>query len=140
MAKKKTVDELSAEELYGLAKAKEAEEWEREREAMRAEIEKLRADRKAAVARHRKELAAIDAKIRKLGGRTTGRTARASAANNISANVIDILSDKKQHSTKEIQDELNQRGIVAKNLAQTLAYLKRQGKVKSPRRSIYSLA
>ena len=140
MAKKKTIEELSAEELYGLAKAREAEEREREREAMRAEVDKLKAERKTILSRHRKELAAIDAKIRSMGGRTTARGARGSNGSNISSSVIEILSDKKQHSTKQIQAELDQRGIVAKNLAQTLAYLKRQGKVKSPKRSIYSIS
>ena len=37
-------------------------------------------------------------------------------------------------------DELEGRGVVANNLAQTLAYLKRQGKVTSPARSIYTPA
>ena len=136
MAKKKTIDELSAEELYELAKAKEAEERDRQKEAMRAELDKLKAERKGILARHRKELAEIDARIRKLGGRSSGRT----GGGNVSASVLDILSDKKQHSTKDIQAELQKRGVVANNLAQTLAYLKRQGKVKSPKRSIYSAA
>ena len=54
--------------------------------------------------------------------------------------VLDIVSQSKKVSTKEIKAELDNRGVVAKNLAQTLAYLKRQGKVKSPARSIYSPA
>ena len=136
MAKKKTIDELSAEELYELAKAKEAEERDRQKEAMRAELDKLKAERKAILARHRKELAEIDARIRKMGGRSGGRA----GSGNVSASVLDILSDKKQHSTKDIQTALQKRGVVANNLAQTLAYLKRQGKVKSPKRSIYSAA
>ena len=39
-----------------------------------------------------------------------------------------------------VKAELEKRGVVAKNLAQTLAYLKRQGKVASPSRSIYTPA
>lgn len=136
MAKSKGIEELSAQELYALAKAKEAEERERQKEAMRAELDKLRAERRSLLARHRKELAEIDARIRKLGGRTTTRA----GGGNVSASVLDILSDKKQHSTKDIQAELQKRGVVANNLAQTLAYLKRQGKVKSPKRSIYTIA
>jgi len=136
MAKKKTIDELSAEELYELAKAKEAEERDRQKEAMRAELDKLKAERKGILARHRKELAEIDARIRKMGGRSGSRT----GGGNVSASVLDILSDKKQHSTKDIQAALQKRGVVANNLAQTLAYLKRQGKIKSPKRSIYSAA
>jgi len=135
MVKKKSIDELTAEELYELAKAREAEEREREKEKLRAQVDELRAERKATVARHRKELADIDARIRKLGGRTGTR----SGGGNVSASVLDILSDKKKHSTKEIQAELQNRGVTANNLAQTLAYLKRQGKVQSPERSIYTI-
>ncbi len=136
MAKSKNVEELSSEELFALAKQKEAEERERQKEALRAELDKLRAEKKEMLARHRKEVAAIDARIRKLGGRTGGRT----GGGNVSAGILDILSDKKQHSTKDIQAQLQKRGIVANNLAQTLAYLKRQKKVKSPKRSIYTIA
>jgi hypothetical protein len=133
MAKKKTVDELSAEELYELAKKREAEEREREREAMRAEVDKLKAERREMLKRHRREVAEIDARIRKL----TGRGARSAG---ISASVLEILGDKKQHSTKDIKAALAKRGLTAGNLAQTMAYLKRQGKVKSPKRSVYTLA
>lgn len=136
MAKKKSIEELSAEELYELAEARAAEEREHEKEKMRAQLEELRAERKAIMARHRKELAEIDARIRKFGGRTGGR----SSGGSVSAGVLDILADGKQHSTKEIQAELQKRGITANNLAQTLAYLKRQNKVASPQRSIYTTA
>jgi hypothetical protein len=54
--------------------------------------------------------------------------------------VLDIVSQAKKISTKEIKAELESRGVVANNLPQTLAYLKRQGKVTSPARSIYSPA
>ncbi|RMG33631.1 MAG: hypothetical protein D6720_11070 [Gammaproteobacteria bacterium] len=140
MAKKKSIEEMTSEELYELAKAKEAEELERQREAARAELEAAKAERKALLARHRKELAAVDAKIRKLGGRVTARGGKTSGRGNISNAVLDILSDKKRHSTKEIKEELAKRGVVAANLNQTLAYLKRQGKVKNPARSVYTAA
>ena len=52
--------------------------------------------------------------------------------------VLEIVAKTKKISTKEIKAQLDNRGIVANNLAQTLAYLKRQGKVTSPARSIYS--
>lgn len=136
MAKMKDINELSAEELYELAKEREAQEREQEKEQRRAQLDELKAERKAMLARHRKELAEVDARIRKLGGRTGTR----GGSNNVSANVLDILSDKKRHTTKEIQAELQTRGVIAKNLAQTLAYLKRQKKVKSPKRSTYTIA
>ncbi len=140
MAKKKSFEELSSDELYELAKAKEAEEMERQREAARAELDAAKAERKALLTRHRKELAAVDAKIRKLGGRVAARGGKGGGRGNISNTVLDILSDKKKHSTKQIKEELAKRGVVAANLNQTLAYLKRQGKVKNPARSVYTAA
>ena len=92
------------------------------------------------VARHRKELAGIDAEIRGLGGRGVRGSRRASAGGSVTDQVLDIVSKAKKVSTKEIKAELENRGVVANNLAQTLAYLKRQGKVSSPARSIYSPA
>lgn len=135
MAKKQSIDDLSAEQLYELAKAKEIKERELLKEAQRAQLEELKAEKKTIEARHRKELAEINAKIRKLGGRGTSR----SGGGGVSAGVLEILADKKQHSTKEIKDQLQKRGVIANNLAQTLAYLKRQGKVDSPERSIYKI-
>ncbi len=140
MAKMKSVDEMTAQELYELAKAKEAEEQERQREAMRAELEKAKAERKALLARHRKELAAIDAKIRELGGRVRSAGGKSGGRGRISNTVLEILSDKKEHSTTDLKAELARRGVVANNLNQTLAYLKRQGKIQSPKRSTYVIA
>lgn len=136
MAKMKDINELSAEELYELAKEREAQEREREKQERRAKVDALKAERKALLARHKKEVAEVDARIRRLGGRSGSRA----GSNNVSANILDILADKKQHSTKDIQAELQKRGVTANNLAQTLSYLKRQNKVKSPKRSIYIIA
>ena len=136
MAKKSLAD-LSAEELYELAREREEQEALEAREAVRAQIDALREQRREMVARQRKELAAIDAEIRGLGGRTAkGGKRRGSAS--VTEQVMEIVSSAKKISTKEIKAELENRGIVANNLAQTLAYLKRQGRVTSPSRSIYS--
>jgi hypothetical protein len=139
MAKKGFAD-LSSDELYELAREREQEEAVEAREAVRAQIEELRAARRDMVARHRKELAAVDAEIRSLGGRTTRARRRGSAGGSVTEHVLEIVSTAKKISTKEIKAELEARGVVANNLAQTLAYLKRQGKVTSPARSIYSPA
>ncbi len=138
---KKNLTELSSDELYELARVREEQEAEEAREAARARIEELRSLRREAAARHRKELAAIDAEIRSLGGRT-GRAKRRSGGGgtSVTEQVLDIVNGAKKISTKEIKAELDSRGVVAKNLAQTLAYLKRQGKVDSPARSIYTPA
>jgi hypothetical protein len=138
MAKK--LSNLSAEELYAMAREREQQEAEEAREAMRAQIEELRVKRREMVARHKKELAQIDAEIRNLGGRTGRQRKRRSSGTSVTEQVMDIVSGVESISTKEIQAELDQRGIAANNLAQTLAYLKRQGRVTSPARSIYAPA
>ena len=85
-------------------------------------------------------LAEIDAEIRSLGGRGGRAKRRGSAGGNVTDHVLEIVTKAKKISTREIKDELEGRGVVANNLAQTLAYLKRQGKVASPARSIYTPA
>ena len=137
---KKTLSELSSDELYRLAQEREEQEEQAAKEAVRAQLDDLRKKRREVMARHRKELAAIDAEIRNLGGRTARSKRRGSGDGSVTDNVLEIVSKAKKISTKEIKAELEQRGVVANNLAQTLAYLKRQGKVTSPARSIYSLA
>jgi hypothetical protein len=137
---KKNISELSSDELYRLAQKREEQEAAEAKEAARAQIEELRSARREMMTRHRKELAAIDAEIRALGGRSGRGKRRASSPGNVTGQVLDIVSKAKKISTKEIKAELESRGITANNLPQTLAYLKRQGKVTSPARSIYSPA
>ena len=137
---KKNISELSSDELYRLAQKREEQEAAEAKEAARAQIEELRNARREMMSRHRKELAAIDAEIRALGGRSGRGKRRASSPGNVTGQVLDIVSTAKKISTKEIKAELENRGITANNLPQTLAYLKRQGKVTSPARSIYSPA
>jgi hypothetical protein len=138
MAKKKTVTQMSSDELFELAKARQAEEAELQRESERQKLEELREERRTIVARHRKELSAIDSKIRKLRGK--GSSGRGRSGVNISNAVLEILANKNELNTKEIQAELAAAGIVANNLSQTLAYLKRQNKITSPARSVYAIA
>ncbi|MCG6965637.1 MAG: hypothetical protein LJE59_03940 [Chromatiaceae bacterium] len=137
---KKNLSELSSDELYQLAQEREQQEAEEAKEAIRAHLDELRSARREMLARHRKEIAAVDAEIRKLGGRGGRGKRRGSADGSVTEHVMEIVSKAKKISTKEIKAELDSRGIVANNLAQTLAYLKRQGKVSSPARSIYSPA
>lgn len=137
---KKGLSDLSSDELYRLAQEREEQEAAEAKEAARAQIDELRNARREMAARHRKELAAIDAEIRALGGRSARGKRRTSAGGTVTDQVLDIVSKAKKVSTKEIKVELENRGVVANNLAQTLAYLKRQGKVTSPARSIYAPA
>lgn len=135
---KKSLSNLSADELYELARERELQEAEEAKEAVKAQLNELRAKRRDMVARQRKELAAIDAEIRALGGRSGGGRRRRSTGGSVTEHVLEIVKQAKKITTKEIKAELENRGVTANNLAQTLAYLKRQGKVTSPSRSIYA--
>ena len=74
----KSLEELSAAELFELAQRRQQEEKERQREAVKEQVESLRTKRRDAIARHKKELAAIDAEIRALTGNSRApRTPRA---------------------------------------------------------------
>lgn len=139
---KKDIGSLTSEELFELAKQREQEEWEQEKEAMRAHLAELRAERKQMLARHKRELAEMDAQIRAAGGRTRGGGVggRKGAQTGISGAVMDVLSGVKKADTKAIREQLEAQGINTANLGQTLAYLKRTGRVKSTGRGVYAAA
>lgn len=137
MAKK--ITDMSSDELYELARQREEQEAEAEKAAVREQIDALREQRRETVARHRKELAAIDADIKALGGRVARGKRRAGGVS-VTEQVLDIVTQSGQISTRDIKQQLESRGVTANNLAQTLAYLKRQGRVTSPSRSVYEPA
>jgi DNA-binding protein H-NS len=138
MAKKKPIDRLTAVELYELARERERQEMEEQREAARAQIEEIKERRRELIAQHRKELAAIDREMRQLGGRT--RSSRAQAGGKISEQVVDTIASAGRINTKDLKVQLDERGVETKNLNQMLAYLKRNGRVVSPQRGIYAVA
>jgi hypothetical protein len=143
MAKKmKTFEELSSQELYELALQREQEEQERQREAARAKIETLKQKRRDVSAKLRQEIAAIDREIRKLGGRsrTGARSARAGGRGDMTGKTLQIIGKHGPVSTKDIRAQLEKDGIDTTNLAQCLAYLKRNGRIDSPERATYVLA
>ena len=86
----KSLEELTAAELFELAQRRQQEEKERQREAVKEQVESLRAKRRDAVARHKKELAAIDAEIRALAG--GARAPRTRGKVNVSQKVLEIIA------------------------------------------------
>lgn len=134
---KKDIQQMSAEELYALAQKKEKEEEAMLKEKAKAELAKLREERKEVIAKHKKKLAAIDAQIRSMGGRTGG--ASKGRQTGASATILKLLADGEM-DTKSIRARLESMGISVSNLGQTMAYLKRNGKVKSAARGLYKLA
>ncbi len=138
-ARNKQVDSLSSAELYRLAKKREQEEMKKTLEANKEKLKELRIKRREMVAAHRKELAKIDREISRLGGKTTSGK-RGGARGSITDAVVKIISDAGQISTADLKAALKKKGVVVGNLSQTLAYLKRQGRVTSPARAVYKLA
>ncbi|HHC72983.1 MAG TPA: hypothetical protein ENK54_08800 [Thiotrichales bacterium] len=140
MAKKKTasIEELSAAELYELAKRREEEERRQQEEAKKEQLKELRAKRRALLAKHKKELAALDTEIARLVGRNAPRKKRGGRGSVTDA-VIDIISKAGRITTTELKAALAEKGVTVGNLPQTLAYLKRQGRISSPARATYEI-
>lgn len=143
MENKKAAD-LSAEELYALARQREKEEAERKEAERREEREKLMEERKQMLARHRKELRDLDKRVRELGGRAgrsrgaaASRRGRSGGGESVSQKLCDIVATQPEMTTAEIKTEAEKAGLDTKNISQTLAYLKRQGRLVSPRRGVY---
>ena len=134
----KALDEMTSSELFELAQLRKQEEKVRQREAHKEQVEALRAKRRELTARYKKDLVAIDAEIRALTG--GGRAPRARGKVNVSQKVLDIIGAKGKASTSDIKQGLEAEGIAVGNLSQTLAYLKRMGRVVSAGRANYKLA
>lgn len=141
MAKKKVsaVKELSAAELYKLAQEKEEEERQKALESQKQQLQELRTKRRALVTKQKKELAKLDRQIARLSGKKPSRGRKTGRAS-VTEAVIGIISKAGKITTSDIKAQLAKQGITAGNLPQTLAYLKRQGRVTSPARATYQLA
>ncbi len=130
----KSLDQMTSVELYQLAEKRKQQERDMEKEAQRERVEALRNQRRDLIARHKKDLAALDAEIKALAG---ARAPRSRGRVNVSQKVLEIIAGAGTASTGDIKKALADLGIVGGNLSQTLAYLKRQGKVASVGRAQY---
>lgn len=139
-----SIEQMSSEELFQLAKSRQMEEAKSAREELKSELDALRKERRELVSQHKKDISQIDDKIEKIRSKMSPNANTLSAprnpSTNISAAVLNTLKVHQQMSTKALQAELANNGIVASNLSQTLAYLKRQGKINSPERAVYAIA
>lgn len=146
MAKPLNLDELDSASLYRLAQEKERAEQERRKLEQDARLEELRALRRETVARHKKELAEIDRKIgqelprRTVVARGPGKTRRRGDGPTITDLLISAIGEKKSMHVEEIRERAVAHGLKLSTVTQMLAYLKRTGRLKSPRRGEYSVA
>ncbi len=140
----KPIETMSSEELFELAESRRIEEEKDARQTLKSELEELRKERRELINQHKKTLSQMEDRIEKIRASlsstpsASSRLSRSSGTN-ISAVVLSTLETHKKMSTKELQAELNSNGVVAANLSQTLAYLKRQGKITSPERATYAI-
>ena len=138
MAKQKNLNEMTAAELFDLAKQREQEESDRERAAAMQEIEELKAKRRELGKQYRKEIRDIDAELQALTGRKRRRTS--TGRGRITEKILEIIAERGQASTKEIRAELESSGLETANLSQLLGNLKKTGRIASPGRAVYALA
>jgi len=136
----KTIDEMTAEELYELARQRELEQQEQEREQVRQQIEQLKEQRKNLIAEHKKALTAIDKEIKALGGKRRGNSGSGRQRGDISQRILDILEARGNIKTVDLKLALEEQGMDVKNLNQQLAYLKRKGRISNPGRGVYAIA
>ncbi len=141
MPRRKSVEKMSAEELYELARQREQEEAT-VADQSKEQIAELKAQRKALVAEHNKALKAIDKELAKLQGGKKRRAKRAGGAprGQLSARALELVTKHGPIQGRDLKARLEKEGLDATYLAQTLAALKKKGQVASPSRGVYQAA
>ena len=131
---------MSAEELFKLAKQREADERKWIAEENKQKIAELREERKQLLLRHKKEINEINSKIISLGGRVADASAAKKGRTGVSAAIMGFLEEVGEMDTTAIREKLDEIGVSVSNLGQSLAYLKKNGKVSIVSRGVYKKA
>jgi hypothetical protein len=142
MARRKSIDSMSAEELYELARQREQEEASKA-DVTKEQVAALKQQRKELVSEHNKALKAIDREIAKLqGGKRTRGKRRSGGAprGQLSARALALVSKNGPIKGRDLKALLEKEGLDATYLAQTLAALKKKGQLTSPSRGVYQAA
>ena len=128
---------MSAEELFKLAKQREADERKWIAEENKQKIAELREERKQLLLRHKKEISEVNSKIIALGGQVAGTSVAKKGRTGVSAAIMGLLDEVGEMDTTAIREKLDAIGVSVSNLGQSLAYLKKNGKVSSVSRGVY---
>jgi len=128
---------MTADDLYKLAKQREVDERKWVAEENKQKIADLREERKQLQARHKREINEVNSRIRALGGKVPVTSATGKGRTGISAAIVELLDEVGELDTTAIREKLNAIGVSVGNLGQTLAYLKKNGKVDSVSRGVY---
>lgn len=131
---------MTADDLYKLAKQREIDERKWVAEKNKQKISELREERKQLQARHKKEINEVNSRILALGGKVAGTSTTGKGRTGISAAIVELLDEVGELDTTAIREKLNAIGVSVGNLGQTLAYLKKNGKVDSVSRGVYKKA
>ena len=135
------LDSMSAQDLYALAEQKEREEALAKKEEHKERLKELRQKRRQLIREYEKNLANVEAEIEQLSFRKSKRSKQSvNDSTTVTQTIIQIISENgRALSTQEIRDLAQEAGLETHNISQTLSYLKRQGRLDSPSRGIYSL-
>ena len=133
------LNKMTSEELFILAEKKKSDEEKWFAEENKAKVAELRDERKQMLIKHKKEVAEINAKIKKLGGSVPISSAVAKGATGATAAIVELL-EAGELDTKTLRERLDEQGVSVKNIGQTLSYLKKNGKIASVARGIYKKA
>jgi len=128
---------MTADDLYKLAKQREVDERKWVAEENKQKIADLREERKQLQARHKREINEVNSRISALGGKIPVTSATGKGRTGISAAIVELLDEVGELDTTAIREKLNSIGVSVGNLGQTLAYLKKNGKVDSVSRGVY---
>ncbi len=134
------MNKMTSEELFALANQKQSDEKKWIAEENKGKIAEVRAERKAILLRQKNEINEINKRITALGGKVSGATTTGKGGAGISAVIMGLLDEVEHMDTKAIREKLETLGVSVSNLGQSLAYLKKGGKVESVERGIYKKA
>ena len=131
---------MTADAIFALAEQKQADERKWIEEENKQKIAEVRAERSQIILRQKKELNEINKRITALGGKVAGATTTGKGRTGVSAAIMGLLEDVENMDTKTIKEKLEAVGVSVGNLGQSLAYLKKGGKVESVERGVYKKA
>jgi hypothetical protein len=139
----KEIEEMSSAELYELAKLREDEEKERQKEMYQQKIEVLKLRKREITAEYKRGIKEIESEMQTLLGNKQRRKKPAPAGTGkmqATQQVVEYLGGVGEANTQQIRTYLEGIGIDVANLSQLLAYLKRMGRITSPKRAVYKVA
>ena len=145
MSDTKPVEQMSSDELFELARKKRVIEEEVAQAELELNIRELQEERMEMVKTFKSALKSIDDELAKMG-----KPARRTSDSNkgpsnrkrgeLSDTLIMVISTHQPVRTDLLKSELEKRGLPTKYLAQTLAYLKKKGRIVAPSRGCYRIA